>query len=78
MSRLVGSEFEVACREVDGIVSVVVGLGLVFLQEVFEVVFHRVSDGHGKGWSVRIEAETRVARMVVQQGRWPWGPLGCP
>ena len=48
MSRLVGSEFEVACREADGLVSVVVGLGLVFLQEVFEVVLHRVSGGHGK------------------------------
>ena len=47
--RLVGSAFEVACREADGLVSVVVGLGLVFLQEVFEVVLHRVSDGHGIG-----------------------------
>lgn len=26
-----------------------VGLGHVFLEEVFEVVLHRVSDGHGKG-----------------------------
>lgn len=30
-------------------VVLVVGLGLVFLQEVFEIVLHRVSDGHGKG-----------------------------
>ena len=28
-------------------VVLVVGLGHVFLEEVFEVVFHRVSDGHG-------------------------------
>ena len=46
MSRLVGSEFEVACREADGLVSVVVGLSLVFLEEVLEVVLHRVSEGH--------------------------------
>ena len=29
-------------------VVLVVGLGHVFLQEVFEVVLHRVSGGHGK------------------------------
>ena len=33
-------------------VVLVVGLGHVFLQEVFEVVLHRVSDGHGIGWAV--------------------------
>lgn len=78
MSRLVGSEFEVACREADGLVSVVVGLGLVLLQEVFEVVLHRVSDGHGKGWSVRIKADAWILNAVVQQGRWLRGLIGCP
>ena len=33
-------------------VVLVVGLGHVFLQEVFEIVLHRVSDGHGIGWAV--------------------------
>ena len=33
-------------------VVLVVGLGHVFLQEVFEVVLHRVSDGYGIGWAV--------------------------
>ena len=33
-------------------VVLVVGLGHVFLQEVFKVVLHRVSDGHGIGWAV--------------------------
>ena len=78
MSRLVGSEFEVACREADGLVSVVVGLGLVFLQEVFEVVLHRVSSGYCKGWSARIKANTWIVDVVVEQGGWPWGLVGYP
>lgn len=28
-----------------------IGLGHVFLEEVFEVVFHRVSNGHGIEWA---------------------------
>ena len=32
-------------------VVLVVGLGHVFLEEVFEVVFHRVSNGHGIEWA---------------------------
>ena len=33
-------------------VVLVVGLGHVFLEEVFEIILHRVSDGHGIGWAV--------------------------
>ena len=33
-------------------VGLVVGLGHVFLQDVFEIVLHRVSDRHGIGWAV--------------------------
>ena len=32
-------------------VVLVVGLGHVFLEEVFEIVLHRVSDGHGIEWA---------------------------
>ena len=78
MSRLVGSEFEVACREADGLVSVVVVLGLVFLQEVLEVVLHRVSGGYCKGWSVRIKANTWILNAVVEQAQWPLGLVGYP
>ena len=55
-----------------------IGLGLVFLQEVFEIVLHRVSGGHGNGWSVRIKADARVIDAVVEQGGWPLSLLGCP
>ena len=55
-----------------------IGLGLVFLQEVFEIVLHRVSSGHGNGWSVRIKANTWIVNAVVEQGGWPLSLLGCP
>lgn len=52
MSRLVESAFEVDAVKLavtSARVVLVVGLGHIFLQEVFEVVLHRVSDGHGIG-----------------------------
>ena len=54
MSRLVGNAFEVDAVKLavtSARVVLVVGLGHVFLQEVFEVVFHRVSNGHGIEWA---------------------------
>ena len=78
MSRLVGSEFEVACREADGLVSVVVGLGLVFLQEVLEVVLHRVSEGHAVEFRGAVEVQACIVGAVVVQGRRLLGLIGCP
>ena len=54
VSRLVGNAFEVDAVKLavkSARVVLVVGLGHVFLQEVFEVVFHRVSNGHGIEWA---------------------------
>ena len=52
MSRLGGNAFEVDAVKLavtSARVVLVVGLGHVFLQEVFEVVLHRMRGGHGIG-----------------------------
>ena len=78
VSRLVGSAFEVAYREAEGLVSVVVGLGHVCLEEVFEVVLHRVSEGHTVEFRGAVEVQACIVGAVVVQGRRLLGLIGCP
>ena len=59
-------------------VVLVVGLGLVFLQEVFEVVLHRVSEGHTVEFRGAVEVQACIVGAVVVQGRRLLGLIGCP
>ena len=55
-----------------------IGLGLVYLQEVFEVVLHRVSEGHTVEFRGAVEVQACIVGAVVVQGRRLLGLIGCP
>ena len=59
-------------------VVLVVGLGHVFLQEVFEVILHRVSEGHTVEFRGAVEAQACIVGAVVVQSRCLLGLIGCP
>lgn len=59
-------------------VVLVVGLGHVYLEEVFEVVLHRVSEGHPVKFRGAVEVQACIVGAVVVQGRRLLGLIGCP